>query len=175
MTADLRYPVGPFKPQASITLNERNALIQDLGGVSAELQDAVTGLDDAQLDTAYRDGGWTLRQVVHHVADAHMGGYSRFKLAMTEHMPTIQLYDQDAWSQMADATATPIAVSLTLVDNLHKRWVTVLQSIGGEAFGRLLIHPKHGTVNVDWLLQIYAWHGRHHVAHITSLRQRKGW
>ncbi|HSP17122.1 MAG TPA: putative metal-dependent hydrolase [Thermoanaerobaculia bacterium] len=175
MSKDPRYPVGPFQPKASTTLAERKALIRQIADAPAALQKAIDGLNVAQLDTPYRDGGWTIRQVVHHVPDSHMGGFMRLKWAMTEDAPTIKAYDQDAWSKLPDVSATPVAVSVALLDNLHRRWMTILTSLDDAAFARALVHPDHGRVTVDWLVQMYAWHGRHHVAHITSLRERMRW
>jgi DinB family protein len=127
------------------------------------------------MDTPYRDGGWTIRQVVHHVPDSHMNAYVRLKLALTESSPTIKPYMEDKWAQLADSRATPIEVSLSLLDSLHTRWVLLLRSLKPEDFSRKLVHPDHGERNIDWLIFIYAWHGPHHTAHITELRKQKGW
>jgi DinB family protein len=172
---DLRYPVGPFQPKASTTRAERDALIHEIGALPAAMEQAVRGLDERQLDTPYRDGGWTVRQVVHHVPDSNMNGYTRLKLAMTEEDPAIKLFDQEQWAKIADVKATPVDVSLSLLANLHRRWLTILTSLDDGAFDRGLIHPDHGRVTIDWLVQMNAWHGRHHVAHITSLRERMHW
>src|SRR6202165_30510 len=135
----------------------------------------VGGLSDAQLDTPYRDGGWTVRQVVHHVPDSHMNAYTRVKLALTEHEPTIKPYDEAAWAKLNDVRDTPVETSLLLLDTLHARWGTILSAMTEADFARTLVHPDHGVMTLDWLIAMYAWHGRHHVAHITSLRGRNGW
>ena len=136
---------------------------------------ALDGLSDGQLDTPYRPGGWTVRQVVHHVPDSHLNAYCRFKLALTEQNPTIKPYDEAAWAKVADTARTPPGVSLTMLDALHTRWVILLESMTAADFGRPLKHPEKGSITLDWMLQLYAWHGRHHAAHITELRKREGW
>jgi uncharacterized damage-inducible protein DinB len=135
----------------------------------------VNGLNETQLNTPYRDGGWTVRQVVHHVPDSHMNAFIRFKLALTETNPTIKPYNENAFAQLADVTRTPVETSLTLLDALHQRWVALLEAMGPDDFTRPLIHPEIGPITLDRLLQLYAWHGRHHVAHVTALRARDGW
>ena len=139
------------------------------------LRAALAGLSDAQLDTPYRPGGWTVRQVAHHVPDSHMNGFVRFKLALTEDNPTIRPYDEAAWARVPDTVRTPIDVSLALLDALHTRLVIVLESMSGGDFARPLVHPVNGPLTIDGLLQMYSWHGRHHVAHVTELRKREGW
>ena len=136
---------------------------------------AVAGLTPEQLDTPYRPGGWTVRQVVHHVPDSHINSYVRFKLALTEEEPTIKPYDEARWAKLADTATTPVEVSLTLLDSLHSRWVPLLQSLTEADFARQFRHPELGMVRLDRNLALYAWHGKHHVAHITSLRERMGW
>jgi DinB family protein len=172
---DLRYPVGTFQPKPATTPTERDTLIREIAALPAALEQAVRGLDERQLDTPYRDGGWTVRQVVHHVSDSNINGYTRVKLAMTEEEPAVKLFDQERWSNIADAKATPVDVSVSLLVNLHRRWLTILTSLDDRAFHRGFIHPDHGRLTIDWLVQMYAWHGRHHVAHITSLRERMRW
>jgi hypothetical protein len=172
---DLRYPIGPFTPDPAPTSDKRRAWIASLSEAPALLRRAVTGLSDAQLDTPYRPGGWTVRQVVHHVPDSHMNAYIRLKLALTEATPTIRPYDEAAWALVADSLRTPVTTSLTLLEALHARWVTVLESMRDDDFARSLIHPERGLLDLDWLLQQYAWHGVHHAAHITKLREREGW
>jgi len=152
----------------------RSAHIATLRLLPERLRAAVAGLNDAQLDTPYREGGWTVRQVVHHVADSHANGYTRFKLALTEDWPTIKPYDQAAWAELADSKL-PIDVSLALVTALHTRWVALLESLTGEDFQKGYMHPEDGRVNLAKGLAIYEWHSRHHTAHITSLRTRQGW
>jgi len=174
MNIDLRYPLGPFNPVPE-NANVIAAAIRDIESLPASLRAAVNGLTDPQLDTPYRPGGWTVRQVVHHVADSHMNGLTRTKLALTEDNPTIKPYDEGAWAQLADA-GLPIAISLPLIDGIHTRWVQVLRSLAPEQFQRTFVHPEHGqTMTIGYQAQNYGWHGRHHVAHITALRQREGW
>jgi uncharacterized damage-inducible protein DinB len=172
---DLRYPVGKFRPEPDATPEKRRAWIRQIAGAPAALRQAVIGLNAEQLETPYRPDGWTVRQVVHHVPESHMNAYIRCKLALTEDNPTIKTYDETAWSKVADTARTPIDVSLALLDALHTRWVILLESLDESEFGRPLVHQDLGQVTVDWMLQHYAWHGRHHVAHITALRQRRGW
>jgi len=136
---------------------------------------AVAGLTPERFDTPYRPGGWTVRQVVHHVPDSHMNAYVRFKLALTENEPTIKPYEEAAWAELADSASTPADVSLTLLETLHDRWVRLLRSMTEADFARKFRHPQLGVVPLDKNLALYAWHGKHHVAHITSLRQRMGW
>jgi hypothetical protein len=135
----------------------------------------VAGLSPEQLDTPYRDGGWTVRQVVHHVPDSHMNAFIRTKLALTEVDPTIKPYDEKAWSVLADVRNTPIETSLVLLETLHERWNHLLRALSEADFSRTLVHPEHGPRTLDWLVALYAWHGAHHVAHITSLRERMDW
>jgi DinB superfamily len=174
--SDPRYPVGTFdRPTGPHTAEERRALIDQIAAVPARMREAVAGLSEAQLDTPYRDGGWTVRQVAHHVPDSHMNAYTRVKLALTEDEPAIKPYDEAAWAKLNDVRDTPIAVSLTLLEALHDRWVRILRAMTDAEFARTLLHPDHGVITLDWLIAMYAWHGRHHVAHITSLRERNGW
>jgi uncharacterized damage-inducible protein DinB len=172
---DPRYPTGKFRFDQSPTPDKRAGWIRQIAEVPAAFRAAVTGLDARQLDTPYRPGGWTVRQVLHHVPDSHLNAYIRCKLALTEDNPTIKPYDEAAWAKVADTAKTPPEVSLSLLEALHTRWVILLESMQASDFSRPLVHPDHGPVTVDWLLQLYAWHGRHHAAHITSLRQREGW
>jgi hypothetical protein len=139
------------------------------------LRAAVLGLSEEQLDTPYRPGGWTVRQVVHHVPDSHMNAYVRFKLALTEEAPTIKPYAEARWAELPDTRLTPPEVSLTLLDNLHERWVNILRNMTPEDFERRLQHPEKGLLTLDAMLSLYSWHGRHHVAHVNGLRQRMGW
>lgn len=172
---DLRYPIGPFSPPSPITMEHIATSIDVIEACPAALRDAVRGLDATQLDTPYRDGGWTVRQVVHHLPDSHMNAYARMKLAMTEDNPTIKTYHEAAWAELDDARTAPVEVSLALLDSLHARWVQFLRSLREADFRRPLFHPEVGDVAVDFLVALYNWHSRHHVAHITSLRERKGW
>ena len=175
MTDDLRYPAGRF---AAVPPSDevRQAAIDDIAALPRKMRDAVAGLSDAQLDTPYRDEGWTLRQVVHHVPDSHMNAYVRLKLALTEDAPTIKPDDERTWAELADARM-PIEPSLQLLDALHARWATLFRAMTLEHFARAFSHPEYpdGLLTLDWLLQQYAWHSRHHVAQINSLRRRQGW
>lgn len=171
----LKFPIGRFSFQPPSTPDQRKQWIAEIAEAPAKLRAAVAALGDDQLDTSYRDGGWTVRQVIHHVPESHMNAYIRFKLALTEHEPTIKPYDEAAWALTADVRDTPIEVSLALLDNLHKRWVTLLQSMSDADFAKQFRHPELGVVPLDKNLALYAWHGKHHVAHITSLRERNQW
>ena len=171
---DLRYPIGQFERPAAVTPELRREWIDTIAAAPARYRDAVRGLSDAQLDTQYRPEGWTVRQVVHHVADSHMNSFIRFRLALTEDEPTIKPYDEAKWALLKDA-AEPVEVSLALIDNLHHRWVVMLHAIEEGDFARTLRHPASGLMNLDTLLALYAWHSRHHEAHITRLRDRLGW
>jgi uncharacterized damage-inducible protein DinB len=172
---DLRYPIGKFVVDAAVTDDKRRGWIRQIAEAPAQLRRAVSGLTDRQFDTPYRSGGWTVRQVVHHVPDSHLNAYCRFKFALTEDNPTIKPYDEAAWANVADTARTPTDVSLSLLDALHHRWVILLESLAAEDFARPLYHPEHGGITLDWMLQLYAWHGRHHTAHITELRKREAW
>ena len=172
----LRYPVGRFDAAADVPHAERAALIESIAATPARLRAAVNGLSDTQLDTPYREGGWTVRQVVHHVPDSHLNAYVRMKLALTENTPTVKPYDENAWATLADARM-PIEPSLGLLDGVHARWATLYRAMTPKDLSRTFLHPEYrnGPLTLDWLLQQYAWHSRHHVAHITSLREREGW
>jgi hypothetical protein len=170
----LRYPIGRFTPPATSTPELRAAHIETLRLLPERLQAAVAGLNDAQLDTPYREGGWTLRQVVHHVADSHINAYVRFKLALTEDWPTIKPYDEAAWANLADSKL-PIDASLALIAALHARWVALLESLEPEDFLRGYNHPELGRQELATVLAIYEWHSRHHAAHIAALRARQSW
>lgn len=172
---DPRYPIGNFAMPASITPASRSAAIDQIASAPAKLRAAVSGLSEAQLNTPYREGGWTVRQLVHHVADSHINALVRLKLALTETAPTIKPYDEAKWAVLADTPATPVATSLTLLESLHERWSNLLRSLSAEDFARKLVHPEHGERTIDWLLFLYAWHGAHHTAHVTELRKSRGW
>ncbi len=171
---DLRYPIGQFKPALTTTPEQRVEHIAVLRALPDRLSEAVDALDDAQLDTPYREGGWTVRQVVHHVADSHLNSYARFKLALTEEEPTIKPYDEGAWAVLPDSR-TPVDVSLTLTWALHERWVALLESMTEKDFKKKFIHPERGFQDLATTLALYDWHSRHHTAHITTLRARMGW
>lgn len=172
---DLRYPIGPSDKSTPLAPGERAQRIDAIAAAPAQLRLAVAGLSDDQLDTPYRPGGWTVRQTVHHVADSHMNGLIRVKLALTEDNPTIKPYDEKAWAELHDVRHLPIDVSLKLVEALHERLVHLLRAVPQGWFKRAVVHPESGPMTIDTLVSIYGWHGRHHVAHITSLREREGW
>ncbi len=171
---DPRYPIGKFKAPAANTPEVRAGQIDTLRQLPGLLRAATAGLGDSQLDTPYRDGGWTVRQVVHHFADSHANSYIRFKLALTEDWPTVKGYDEAAWARLPDAIE-PIEPSLIFLTGLHARMVGLLESMSEEDFERGFNHPERGRVSLATNLAIYDWHSRHHTAHITSLRTRKGW
>jgi uncharacterized damage-inducible protein DinB len=171
---DLRYPIGRFQPSPTSTADERATHIAVLRDLPDRLSDSVNGLEDAQLDTPYREGGWTVRQVVHHVADSHLNCYVRFKLALTEYEPAIKPYDEAAWAALPD-NLMPVDISLTLTWALHERWVALLESMTERDFQKRFTHPERGLQDLATTLALYDWHSRHHTAHITSLRARMGW
>jgi uncharacterized damage-inducible protein DinB len=173
--SDLRYPIGPFLPPSFFTPEHRAAFIAHIEALPARLRSAVDGLSEAQLRQPYRDGGWTVAQVVHHVADSHVNSYVRFKLAATEDNPPVKAYDEGRWAQLPDALSTDLRASVALLDALHARWILFLRNMSPEHFKRTFNHSAMGSVTLDWALALYAWHGRHHTAHITTLRDRMGW
>lgn len=172
---DLRFPVGQFTV-VQATEDVRRGALQDLIELPERMRDAVAGLSDAQLETPYRPGGWTVRQVVHHVPDSHVHAYIRMKLALTEATPTIKPYDEKAWAELADMRLPP-TVSLQFLESVHARWTALIRSLTAPDFSRTFNHPEFpdAPLTLDYMLQSYAWHSRHHVAHITALRQRQGW
>jgi uncharacterized damage-inducible protein DinB len=173
---DLRYPIGPFQFSGKPDTHSRARCIAEIGAAPGHLRAAVSDLTPQQLDTPYRPNGWTVRQVIHHVPDSHLNAYTRCKLALTEPEPTIKPYDEARWAELPDVAATPIETSLTLLECLHRRWVLLLRELRPEDYSRKFKHPELGrTITLNELLELYAWHGRHHVAHITSLRDRMGW
>jgi uncharacterized damage-inducible protein DinB len=171
---DPRYPIGTYKYEGPFTDAQRQQLIATIGDLPTQMRTAVAGLKEHQLDTPYRDGGWTVRQTVHHVADSHMNSFIRFRLAITEDNPTIKAYHEELWADIADANE-PVEVSLTLLEALHRRMDVMLRSFKSEAWQRTVVHPENGRVTLDKMLGLYAWHSKHHVAHITELRKRMGW
>ena len=173
--SELQYPVGKFQLPVKISDDDRRTFIGQIEEAPAQLWSAVVGLSEEQLDTPYREGGWTVRQVVHHLADSHMNAFVRFKLALTEDQPSVKTYNQQRWAELPDAKTAPVAVSLSLLDSVHKRFGMLLRSMSAADFARTMNHPEQGIVSLDRYLSLYAWHGRHHVAHITSLRERMGW
>ena len=175
MTADLRYPIGKFDLTSELTAEQREECIRQIAEAPAKLRASIAGLDPGQVETAYRPDGWTVRQVIHHVPDSHLNSYTRFKLALTEDEPAVRPYYEDRWAELVDARTAPVEVSLTLLESLHKRWVMLLESMTQSDFARKLHHPELGTVSLNRYVGLYSWHGRHHIAHITSLRERMGW
>ena len=172
---DLRYPIGKYEPQP-FSSNQKRLWLQDIQFLPGLLENAIENLDEAQLNTAYRDGGWTIKQVVHHVADSHMNAYVRFKLGLTENNPTIKPYDEARWAELKDVQNVPINMSITLLYTLHTRWHAAILHLTDQEWQRTVFHPEHKKEMSLWLLLgMYAWHGKHHVAHITSLRERKRW
>ena len=172
---DLRYPIGKFSFPQSITPAQRQQWITEIAEAPSMLRASVDGLTSEQFETPYRAGGWTVRQVAHHVPESHMNAYIRFKLALTEDEPTVKPYDEAAWAKTSDVSATPIETSLTMLTALHDRWVRLLESLTDADYARQFRHPELGVVRLEGVLAMYAWHGKHHVAHIRSLRERMGW
>jgi hypothetical protein len=171
---DPRYPIGKWdrRPAEDADLP---AAIAALERLPDRLGRAVAGLDEAQLDTPYREGGWTVRQLVHHVADSHVNAYARFKLALTESEPLIKTYDEKLWAELPDVRAAPVEASLALLGGLHQRWSLLVRELGPDELARTVRHPEHGLISLRHLLALYAWHCRHHVAHVTRLRERMAW
>jgi hypothetical protein len=167
-----RYPIGRFSFPRATTPAQRELWIAEIEDAPAKLRAVVAGLTPAQLDTPYREGGWTARQVIHHVPESHMNAYIRFKLALTEEQPTVKPYDEAKWAELGDVGSTPVETSLALVEALHDRWVRVLRMLDEAAFARSFLHPELGLVRLDQNLALYAWHGKHHIAHIASVRGR---
>src|SRR5215471_946103 len=172
---DLSYPIGKFDAKQSVAPESVPGLIQQIAAAPDTLRAAVHGLDDAQLDTPYRPGGWTVRQTVHHVGDSHMNSFIRFRLALTENEPAVGAYDQTLWGDLADTRTAPVDLSLQLIEGLHARWIVLLRSMAPGDFSRTFRHPELGLVRLNTNLALYAWHGKHHTAHITRLRERMNW
>jgi hypothetical protein len=171
----LRYPVGRFDPKGELPANARGGALDSIAGTPDRFRKAIAGLTSEQLDTPYRDGGWTIRQVIHHVPDSHVNAYVRFKLALTEETPTIKTYDEAAWARLEDSRATPIESSLAMLESVHRRWDIVMRAMSDTDFGRRLNHPEWGNLDLNFMVRMYEWHGRHHAAHISALRHRMGW
>ena len=172
---DPRYPIGKYEPQP-FSVKQKQDWLNDIKFLPQALEKAVIDLDEAQLNTAYREGGWTVKQVVHHVADSHINAYCRFKLGLTEESPTIKPYEEKLWAELPDTRNLPINLSLTLLHALHIRWVEILGNMRDEDFNRTVFHPEHQkTLTLWYLLGTYSWHSRHHTAHITALRERMKW
>lgn len=173
---NFQYPIGKFERVGQISAEQRAEWIKQIAETPDKLRSAVSGLSAEQLDTPYRHGGWKVRQVVHHLPDSHMNGYIRFKLALTEQNPIIKPYMENRWAELDDYHNTPIEVSIILLESLHERWVTLLSNLQDTQFSRTFTNPESGdTSSLESALGLYAWHGRHHIAHITSLRERMGW
>jgi uncharacterized damage-inducible protein DinB len=172
---EIRYPVGEFRIDPDVTPEKRKMWIEQLAEAPAKLRTTLLGLSEEQLDTRYRKDRWTLRQVVHHLADAQLNGFTRFKLALTEDRPAIKTYEEDLWSETVDGREAPANLSVDLLTALHARWVILLESLTESGFARSFRHPQRGELRIDDALQLYAWHGIHHTAHISKLRQRNGW
>ncbi len=173
---DLRYPIGKFALEGEIDGARREQWITEISEAPAGIRAAVHGLTDPHFNTPYRDGGWTVRQVVHHLPDSHLNAYIRFKLALTEENPTIKPYEEARWAELQDTRDTNIGVSLMMLDALHRRWAVLMRGMKEDDWGRTFFHPdQQKALRLDRILALYAWHGRHHVAHITSLRERMGW
>jgi hypothetical protein len=173
--ADPRFPIGKFHYEGSPFHDQRRKFIDEIEQAPAAIRAAIQGLSPGQLDTPYREGGWNVRQVVHHVPESHMNAYIRFKLALTEDEPTIKPYAEDRWAQLADVQTTPIEVSVVLLESLHARWVRLLRSLNDDEWKRTFKHPELGLMPLEKNLALYAWHGKHHTAHITELRKRMKW
>lgn len=172
----LKYPIGKYRRPEVITEDDINRWIDEIAAAPVHFRDTVRGFNERQLSTPYRDGGWTVRQVLHHVPDSHFQAYGRFKLALTEERPTIKPYMEDRWAMLPDSTRTPVDVSLTILDALHKRWVVLLKSMTLADFKRTFYHPEHQKeFALDGILGMYAWHGKHHLAHIRNLKERMKW
>jgi uncharacterized damage-inducible protein DinB len=172
--SDPRFPIGKFSYSGPPTAEEKTQYLDNIEQTPARLREAVRGLTDQQLDTPYREGGWTVRQVVHHVPDSHLNSYVRFKLALTEEAPTIKPYMENLWAELPDSSQ-PIENSLVMLESLHRRWMVILRSLGDTDWRRTFRHPELGPMTLEKTLALYSWHGRHHVAHVTSLREKMGW
>jgi uncharacterized damage-inducible protein DinB len=171
----LRYPIGKFDSSREVSAEVLEQSLQQLEALPGLLRQAVQGLSDSQLNTPYRTGGWTVRQVVHHIADSHLNSYTRFKLALTEDTPTIKPYQEQLWAELPDSRQEPVEVSLTLLEALHHRWLVVLRSLSVPDWQRSFLHPESGKIPLAKAAALYAWHGRHHLAHITNLRELRKW
>ena len=172
---EVRFPVGDFVIDPAVTDEKRRRWIAEMAQTPANLRVALAGLSDDQLNTHYREGGWTLRQVAHHLADAHINGFVRFKLALTEDNPLIKTYEETLWAETIDGREAPVELSLKLLEALHERWIILLDALRESDFAKSFGHPQRGVMTIDKAIQLYAWHGVHHTAHITRLRERKGW
>jgi hypothetical protein len=177
MDDSLRYPIGRFTvtPTDHMSPEQLRSGIDEIAALPARLRAAVSGLTHDQLETPYREGGWTVRQTVHHIADSHMNSFIRFRLALTEDKPTVKPYNEKDWAELIDTRTAAVSLSLSIIDAMHARWVMLLRAMSPEDFRRPFLHPDYGERRLDWNLLLYAWHGEHHVAHITRLRDRMAW
>ena len=175
MQTDPRYPIGKFDQNINVTKEMRGEFINTIEALPSQLRKEVENLSEQQLDTPYREGGWTIRQVVHHIPDSHINSYVRFKLALTEDNPEIKTYEEHLWAELQDTFNTPIEVSLNLLESLHKRWAILLNSLSVEQFEKTFQHPDWGNITLSKTLALYAWHCKHHLAHITKLKKKMGW
>ena len=175
MQEDPRYPIGKFDQSITVTIKMRNDFIKTIEALPQQLRMEVENLSQKQLDTPYRDGGWTIRQVVHHLPDSHINCYVRFKLALTEDNPQVKTYEEHLWAELQDSFKTPIDVSLSLLESLHKRWAILLRSLTDKQFEKTFQHPEWGNITLSKTLALYAWHSKHHLAHITELKKKMGW
>jgi uncharacterized damage-inducible protein DinB len=175
MGGDLRYPIGDFDQNIKLAPEMRGKFINTIAELPAKLREAVQGLNEKQMQTPYRDGGWTVHQVIHHVADSHINSLTRFKLGLTEDTPTIKPYFEEKWAELADYKDVPVEVSFGIIDGIHTRWVSLLKSMTDADFAREICHPERGTMTLDVVLALYDWHSRHHTAHIIELRKRNQW
>ena len=175
MSEELRFPIGKFEQPQTVTPEMRAQFIKTIEQLPPNLKDAVENLSSAQFDTAYRPAGWTVRQVVHHIADSHLNSFCRFKFGLSEDEPTIKPYDEASWAEMADSKDAPVELSLNIIDGLHARWTRLLKAMSDADFAKKVKHPEHGAMTLDSLLALYDWHSRHHTAHITKLRERNNW
>ncbi len=174
MNEDLRFPIGEFDLEKTLAESDRPTRIDTITSLPGKIKEAVMGLENEQLDQPYRPEGWTVRQVVHHIADSHLNSYCRFKLALTEDVPDVRVYDEKLWAELPDSTGA-IGASLSIIEGLHARWGALLRSMSGEDFKRKLRHPESGFWDLDGMLALYSWHSIHHTAHITNLRERMNW
>jgi len=175
MQKDPRYPIGKFDRSVVVTKEMRDEFIKTIETLPSQLRKEVENLSQQQLDTPYREGGWTVRQVIHHLPDSHLNAYVRFKLALTEDNPKVKSYEEHLWAELKDTFDTPVELSLTLLDVLHKRWVILLNSLTNKQFERTLQYPEWGNIPLSTTLALYDWHSKHHLAHITELKKEMGW
>lgn len=175
MTEDLRYPVGTFDTTSPISPELRNHYVNEISALPGHLRNYTERRSDSQLNTPYRPGGWTVRQIIHHLPDSHLNAYIRFKLALTEQVPTIKTYHENLWAELKDTEMTPISASLNLLDALHERWVILMLSLSERDYERTFLHPDLGEMSLSTMVGLYAWHGRHHLAHIMTLGAREHW